>query len=128
MELGSGTGLAIEVRQQYRITETPNRYEPWQVRTVAYYYILRESGGPDIFSYQWHPAQRSPITFPHLHLGPAAAVGREELTKAHIPTGRVALEDFIRLLIDHLGVRPLREDWEQALEKSRTEFEADRSW
>lgn len=46
----------------------------------------------------------------------------------HPPTGRVALEDFVRLLIGDFTVPPAREDWEQALEESRREFELDGSW
>lgn len=128
VELGRGSGLAVEVRQQYRVIESTRGHEPWKVTTVAYYYSLRESGGPEILSYQWHPSQRSAVTFPHLHLGAGARVGRKELERAHIPTSRVALEDFIRLLIEHFSVAPLREDWEEGLQKSRAEFEQDRSW
>lgn len=78
VELGRGSGLAVEVRQQYRVVG----HEPWKVTTVAYYYTVRESDGPEIISYQWHPAQRSAVTFPHLHLGVGARVGREELGRA----------------------------------------------
>jgi hypothetical protein len=130
VSLGSGTDLSIEVKQQYRVLENPNPYEPWQVRTVAYYYTLRETDGPEMLSYQWHPAQRSYITFPHLHLGAGLVEGegRNLLEGVHLPTGRVALEDFVRLLIEELGVPALREDWEAVLERGRAEFEADRSW
>jgi hypothetical protein len=95
---------------------------------VAYYYTLRESNGPEIFSYQWHPKQRSSVTFPHLHLRSGAKIGRAEFADAHLPTGRVALEDFVRLLIDDFGVLPIRSDWETALLQSRAEFDEDRSW
>lgn len=128
VELGGGSGLAMAVRQQYRIAERPSRHEPWKVTTVAYYYTLRESGGSEIISYQWHPNQRSAVTYPHLHLGAGAGDLRSGLTESHLPTGRVALEDFVRLLIEGFGARPLREDWEEVLEKSRAEFEKDRSW
>lgn len=128
MELGRGSGLAVEVRQQYRVIESAKGHEPWKVTTVAYYYTIRESGGPEIISYQWHPGQRSAITYPHLHLGARAGDLRSELAGSHLPTGRVALEDFVRLLIEHFGIGPRREDWEEALRKSRAEFEQDRSW
>ena len=98
------------------------------MRTVAYYYTLKESDGPEIISYQWHPHQRSVVTFPHLHLGGGAMVERAELQAAHLPTGRVSLEAFIRLLIEDFEVPTLRGDWEEALARSEEEFEADRSW
>ena len=128
VSLGSGTDLAVQVSQQYRIIENPDPRQPWQVRTVTYHYTLREDEGSEIFSYQWHPNVPGSVSFPHLHLRHGARLGRSEFEKAHLPTGRVTVEDFVRLLIDDFGVPPAREDWEQALEESRTEFEADRSW
>lgn len=114
VELGGGSNLALEIRQHYRVVPNPEPHEPWQVTTVAYYYTLLQSGGPEILSYQWHPEQRSSATFPHLHLQAGARVGVPQLTKAYLPTGRVVAEDFVRLLIQHFGVRPLRHDWKKA--------------
>lgn len=128
VELGGGTGLTVQVSQQYRVIENPDPREPWQVRTVAYHYTLGETGGHEILSYQWHPNVPGSVSFPHLHLQYGARLGRPEFERAHLPTGRVTLEDFVRLLIDAFAVPPAREDWEQALEESRREFESDRSW
>jgi len=68
------------------------------------------------------------VTFPHLHLEHGARIEREEFEGAHLPTGRVAFEDFVRLLIVDFGVPPEKEDWEEVLLQSRAEFERDRSW
>ena len=38
-------------------------------------------------------------------------MGRPDLAKAHLPTGLVGLNDFLRLLITEFEVRPLRKDW-----------------
>jgi hypothetical protein len=38
-------------------------------------------------------------------------MGRPELINAHFPTGRIALEDVLRLAITEFGVRPPRSDW-----------------
>jgi hypothetical protein len=114
--LGRGSDLAIVVRLQYEVTETSRQpRKPWQVTTLAYYYTLKQSEGPEIFSYQWHPYQRSPATFPHLHLETGAGVQRTELRTAYLPTGRVMAEDFVELLIEHFGIRPLKKDWKNAL-------------
>lgn len=121
--------LAIVVRLQYEVTETSSKaQEPWQVTTLAYYYTLKLAEGPEILAYHWHPYQRSPADFPHLHLKAGAKVGRSELAKAYLPTGRVMAEDFVQLLIEHFSVRPLRNDWRDALAQSRAEFEEDKSW
>ncbi len=55
VELGGGTGLTIQVSQQYRVIENPDPRKPWQVKTVSYHYTLGEIGGREILSYQWHP-------------------------------------------------------------------------
>jgi hypothetical protein len=124
----SGTELSVVVSQHYRLIERPAPVEPWKVSTVAYFYALREAGGHEIFSYQWHPLITASVTFPHLHIGYGAYVGRDEFHKAHLPTGRVALEDFVRLLIEEFHVPPVRDDWPEVLQQSLTEFEADREW
>lgn len=128
VNLGKGTELSIEVRQHYRVVPNPDPHGPWQVQTAAYYYTLKESEGPEILSYHWHPEQRGGTLSPHLHLKAGARVGRPELTKAYVPTGRVMAEDFVQLLIEHFGVRPLKKNWRKALATSRAEFEEDKSW
>ncbi len=128
VELGGGTGLTVQVSQQYRVIENPVPREPWQVKTVAYHYTLGETESHEILSYQWHPNVPGSVSFPHLHLQYGALLGRTEFERAHLPTGRVTLEDFVRLLIADFGVSTARDDWEQALEESRREFESDRSW
>jgi hypothetical protein len=126
-ELGGGTGLTVQVSQQYRVIENPDPREPWQVRTVAYHYTLGESGGHEILSYQWHPNVPGSVSFSHLHLQYGAGLGRSEFERAHLPTGRVTVQDFVRLLIGDFAVPPARDDWEAALQESRREFESDRS-
>lgn len=123
-----GTDLTVQVSQQYRVIENPDPRESWQVRTVAYHYTLGESEGREILSYQWHPNVPGSVSFPHLHLQHGAGLGRPEFERAHLPTGRVTLEDFVRLLIDDFGTPPAREDWLGVLEESRRQFESDRSW
>jgi hypothetical protein len=128
VELGSGTEFSIRVSQQYRLIEAPSATRPWRVTTVAYHYTLQEAEGAEIISYQWHPGVPNSVSFPHLHIRQGAGLGREELQRAHLPTGRVALENFVRLLIVDFGVPPEKDNWEDELAKSLAEFEADRSW
>ena len=128
VELGGGTDRTIQVSQQYRLIESPDPREPWRVKTVAYHYTLGETEGHEILSYQWHPNVPGSVSFPRLHLQHGARLGRPEFERAHLPTGRVTLEDFVQLLIGDFSVPPTREDWEQALEESSREFETDRSW
>lgn len=117
VELGSGTDLTVQISQQYRVIENPDPREPWQVKTVAYYYTLGETEGHEILSYQWHSNVPGSVSFPHLHLQYGARLGRPEFERAHLPTGRITLEDFVRLLISDFSVPPTRDDWEQVLEE-----------
>lgn len=66
-------------------------------------------------AYHWHPEQTPHVAFPHLHLEAGAGVRREELTRAHLPTGWVSLEAVLRLTITDFGTAPLRDDWQETL-------------
>lgn len=137
-----GANVYLAVTQLYRVIrdEDPDR-GPWRVTIDQYVYTLRASRGrgrsekPEVLlSYQWHPRPRAKYNYPHLHLGPASGIGSSadaaaRLTnKAHIPTGRVAIEDVIRFAITQLNVEPLREDWEQVLDEAQERHERYRSW
>ncbi len=124
----AGTEFEIVVSQQYRVIENPDPDESWQVRTVAYAYALREADGLEIVAYHWHPTVAHSVSFPHLHIEHGAQCEREEFAKAHLPTGRVPLEDFVRMLIEDFHVPPEKENWAEELAESRAEFQADRSW
>ena len=82
-------------------------------------YALYDVDGREVVAYHWHPEGRSGVTTPHLHLGTGASVGRRDLAGAHLPTGRILLEDVLRLGVAELGVRPLRRDWREILERAR---------
>jgi hypothetical protein len=121
--------LALSVRHDYRIVRGGGGvYGRWKVRTVAYYYELQTSSNAEVLSYHWHPESRSPLIFPHMHLGAGSGVEFEGLLKPHFPTPRMALEDFLWMLIKDFGVQCRREDWEAVLGRSRAKYEADRTW
>lgn len=48
--------------------------------------------------------------------------------KAHIPTGRVPVEDIVSFLISELGVTPLNPDWEKIIQEKRHDFMSNKSW
>ncbi|MGH3146042.1 MAG: hypothetical protein ACRDTR_09605 [Rubrobacter sp.] len=110
----SGADIAFSVRAYARVVERDGG-SPWRVDLVSYFYTLRDAQAQEVIAYHGHPGRRSPIDFPHLHLGAGSRVGREELEKAHVPTGRVELEDVLALVIREFGVRPHREDWAEIL-------------
>jgi hypothetical protein len=119
--------LSLSVRHFYRVDEQGQGRERWKVSTVAYYYELRNQHDEEIISYHWHPESRSPVIFPHMHIGKGAGVEFDALLKAYFPTPRILLEDFLRLLIEDLGV-PNQGDWKTTLAETREKFEADSTW
>ena len=112
--------LFLRIRMQFRVAQSSVRLGCYEVSTVAYSYCLRDAEDREILVYQWHPAGQSHVTFPHLHLGPGARVGRHDLLKAHLPTGQVSLEDFLHLAINDFHVRPRRKDWARILNGPET--------
>lgn len=109
-----GSGVALSIRVYARVAERV-REAPWRADLASYFYTLRDLEGQEVVAYHWHPESRSPMTFPHLHLGAGARVGREELQKVHLPTGRVELEDVLLMTIREFGVKPRRDDWREIL-------------
>jgi hypothetical protein len=121
--------IRLGVKIQYRIVEDPGPLSPWKVRTAAYQYAIETEDGQEVLVYHWHPAANSPITFPHVHLGSIALKGDGVLDhKDHLPTGRVALQQVIRLAVADFRAKPLRRDWTDVLAQAEAAFRLDRSW
>lgn len=121
-----GTRLSLFFSQEYSIIQSTLSEEDWRVRTEGYYYRIDDEDGSEIMSYHWHP--QKPPAFPHMHLKKGSEVGREELKRCHIPTGRMAIESIVEFLITEFHVMPRYPDWRDVLEKNRSEFEQYRSW
>ena len=118
------TDLILSVSQQYEIVEHEVGF---RVHTLKYAYKIDNwHDGHEVMAYHWHPTEQ--IKYPHLHLSYGARVGREDLLKAHVPTGRIALEDVIQFLIESFRVVPMKEQWEAVLDGSRAKFREYRSW
>jgi len=123
---GERPGLVLSVSQQYQIVTFESRY---RVHTLSYAYKLDDADdGHEIMAYHWHPQQYQAVQYPHLHLSYGARIGRDEFQKAHVPTGRIALEDFIQFLIEAFDVVPIREDWRDVINETRSQFLQYRSW
>jgi hypothetical protein len=55
-------------------------------------------------------------------------LGRPELQRAHFPTGRVSVEEFLRLAIHAFDVKPRRSDWRAVLQRTQAAFSKWRTW
>lgn len=134
VSLAGESRIAVSLTQYFRFVRNDREDRgPFRVSTSAYYYTIEEQDGPEILAYHWHPKGLSDEAAPHLHLKSGAKVGRAELTRtkgqsAHIPTGRVALEEVLRLLIEGFNVPPKKEDWEGVLTHTKGKFDQYKNW
>jgi hypothetical protein len=44
------------------------------------------------------------------------------LSKIHLATGRVLLEDVVQFCIEELGAKPQHSNWQEVLEDNRAEY------
>ncbi|MCU1693630.1 MAG: hypothetical protein JWM64_2721 [Frankiales bacterium] len=102
---------------------------PFKVRTRAYRYHVLTDDGTESMLFHWHPDGKSTFARPHLHVG-GALLQRDAVIsrKAHVPSGRVALEMVIGMLIREYAVVPRRADHEAVLDECLTRFERWRTW
>lgn len=114
-------GLIVLLR--YRPTQELGRNGAWGIQVTEYYYALTGEADAELLAFHWHPRSRSPTTRPHLHLGPALGRLSSPASRAHVPTGPIALQDVIRLAITDFGVLPRRQDWDTLLQRTRRVFE-----
>lgn len=113
--------LTLDIRMQYKIVEASGERGPYKVTITAYMYIVDDHRGREVFSYHWQP-DGPKVKFPYLH------VEHPHFKKAHFPTGRISLEEVLRLLIVDFGVRPLRSDWDKILTETHQKFATYRTW
>lgn len=120
--------LAFNFSQYFRTVWSGDAYK---IKTEAYTYEIEEdSTGHELFAFHWEPnAPNATITVPHMHIGFALRDTTLRIdNKAHIPTGRVPLEDVVAFLISELRVAPLNSDWGEVIKQSRAAFMRYKTW
>jgi hypothetical protein len=127
---GGANGLVMRIAQQYVIVQASDESGPWKVKTTSYAYSLRRRGtnGQEVLAFHWHPDGPSRVTTPHLHISAGSGVVFPRLLGAHIPTRRISVEQFLRLILDELGVKARRDDWRKVLDKGQRDFEDWQTW
>lgn len=129
LQAASGASrLRLGVKLQYRFTQTGAKAH-WNASAAAYKYTIETNDGREVLAYHWHPDANSPVVSPHVHLG-STVLRRDGVLgrRAHVPTGRVPLQQVIRLAIIDLGAAPIRPDWSEVLDRTEHEFQAERAW
>lgn len=122
------TGLAFNFSQYFRVAWHDPGYK---IATKAYTYEIEdEQSGHELFAFHWEPeAPNSKITIPHMHIGFALRHATLRINnRAHIPAGRVPVEDVVYFLVTELGVAPLNSDWDRTIRESRRAFMDNKSW
>lgn len=105
--------MAISIALTIRMEDRGNPY----VKTVGWSHAVFVDG-QDRLRYDWHPLVTPAIKFPHVHIDDA---------KAHIPTGRVLIEDVLIAAME-LGAMPLSTDWKARLTEARSAFIETAEW
>ncbi len=91
------------------------------------YEVEEEATRHELLAFHWEPHSR--VTIPHLHIG--FALSDKTLpfhNKAHIPSGRVPIEDVVRFLISDLRVTPVITGLSDVVSASRQSFMAQKAW
>lgn len=120
----------LEVTHYYKIVGPIPFNEPsfrYRVSTSGYIYSVLSSLNEEIVSYQWHPTGQSQAIGPHMHIGVGAGDVPQWLGRCHLPTGRISFEQFVYLLIEGFGVKPMKSDYRSILEASHSRFMEHRS-
>lgn len=123
--LTGASSLALRVAFRYEIAQQGSR--SWLVRTREYTYsIARTQSGKNVefITWHWQPGSKFGRVWPHLHVGPGIAgssqqIGSRFVHRVHVPTHPVPLSSVVRMTIEELDVRPLRDDWDAVLEEQQ---------
>lgn len=117
-KLNSDFGLRLQVAYYCRIEDPGQAQQDPRADIAGYAYQLLSSTAlpgthdPEIVAYHYHPTLTPDISFPHMHIQWNLVVGPNPFGKCHFPTGHIALEDFLRLLIRDFSAQPRVPNWD----------------
>lgn len=115
----------LMVQQRFRIIRDDDEERgPWRATTQKYDYSLEAEDGAELVAYHWHPAEQG-FDEPHLHVGDANGPVQRRM---HLPTARVPVEDFIRLLIREFDIAAADQNYRRILEGSKERFLRFKGW
>jgi len=117
----SDSDLGLEFWHYFREVWIEDTYE-WRVRVESYrYHIVDHRTRHELFAFHWDPVLK--VTFPHMHLGFGMRGHALPIdNKAHIPTGKVPIEDVVVFAISELRIKPLVPDWKDKITAAKERF------
>ena len=114
--------LSIALNQTYDIVPAEGERGQFKVSTRSYIYALYNKNG-EVVSFHYHPDQTPEVDFCHMHFRRTP-----EFKRVHFPTGRVAIEEVVAMVIRDFGVKPRRADYQQVLRSGLEKFRDWRTW
>jgi hypothetical protein len=108
--------LQMSIQERVAVEQRDAGTDRFVAARRAYTYALLDDADHEVFAYHWHPHEQ--IKFPHLHIGAGGGTLRAELHRAHLPTGAIAINDFLLTTIRDFGVLTRRPDYLAVLEAS----------
>jgi hypothetical protein len=129
-----GATLLLYANQRFDLIEDERFPGEWKARTHGYVYSIyvetpdEDEAAQELLAWHWHPLTTPDRPQPHLHVRMDHSFLGLTLARLHIPTGRVAFEEVVRLLITELRVEPNRDDWREILRDSEDRFREYRTW
>ena len=130
----SGSRFYLQVTQVCNTEQTDDGL--YKARTREYSYVFSDTAAESyhgILAYHWHPNDFD-LRSPHLHLRITPQMGCPEIerriSRAHFPTSRVCLEDFVLLLIKYYDIKsPLHHSrYRSILKRNKDAFSRGATW
>jgi hypothetical protein len=119
--------VCLYVSLRYRIVkleDPPDPREPWKTTTTGWaHHLGRIQRGKvvPIAQFHWHPQDTPDKPYPHVHV-PADA------DRLHIPTGRVLVEDVLKLAIESGATPRDQAKWDDILQTNVENFAKGATW
>jgi hypothetical protein len=121
--LECGPRLLLDVTHRFSLEDDARSTSRRRVTSQEYIYDIRDAESErTLLAFHWHPLGISRVRGHHAHIKFEGAVSSTLLSKIHLPTSRVLLEDVVQFCIEELGAKPQHSHWQDVLEDNRAEY------
>jgi len=127
VQLNGAGRVCLIVSMRYQIVrqvDPPEASKPWKTSTTGWAYHLGKVHRGKVLpiaQFHWHPERTPGIPYPHVHIPTDAE-------KRHIPTGRVLLEDVLKLAIEAGAIPRDQAKWDDVLQENVGNFAKGATW
>ncbi len=133
---GAGEFL-LRIFLTYRVEARLGSSDRYTASAASYAFSIHDRSRREIVAFHRAPDGIGTVRTPHAHLSAAAPIvlpqrpgsplaqTKAHLGRLHLPTGLIAVEDVVELLIRDFAAVPLRPDWREVLDHNRQTAGAD---